>query len=239
MSVLTQSYQCGTWFVCSILRELAVSNLGQPLFCLSITWSRYCNAYRDLWIMTIKVAYPSKINKFEWSIARGLQMAPSDCKHLQHAMPCGMCIQWCGALQWTHWCSYLKRLICSCLASWFFRKATKVGSPPNFPKPISQLWGIHQPHYFVTLLLSPHWTYFWKHYRYYTKDIKVGSQTLATEFGFVPDWSCGNPEENLVSEKKRKKSHPKNYTNGLPLIVFCCGMVSCNFIHAIRVISLV
>ena len=24
-----------------------------PLFCLSITWSRYRNAYRDLWIMTI------------------------------------------------------------------------------------------------------------------------------------------------------------------------------------------
>ena len=53
MSVLTQSYQCGTWFVCSILRELAVSNLGQPLFCLSITWSRCHNAYRDLWIKTI------------------------------------------------------------------------------------------------------------------------------------------------------------------------------------------
>ena len=56
MSVLTQWYQCGTWFVCSILRELAVSNLGQPLFCLSITWSRYRNAYRDLWIMTIAVS---------------------------------------------------------------------------------------------------------------------------------------------------------------------------------------
>ena len=54
MSVLNQSYQCGTWFVCSILRELAVSNLGQPLFCLSITWSRCRNAYRDLWIMTIQ-----------------------------------------------------------------------------------------------------------------------------------------------------------------------------------------
>ena len=51
MSVLTQSYQCGTWFVCSILQELAVSNLGQPLFCLSITWSRCRNAYRDLWMM--------------------------------------------------------------------------------------------------------------------------------------------------------------------------------------------
>ena len=57
MSVLTQSYQCGTWFVCSILRELAVSNLGQPLFCLSITWSRSRNAYRDLWIMTIEWYY--------------------------------------------------------------------------------------------------------------------------------------------------------------------------------------
>ena len=41
MSVLIQSYPCDTWFVCSILRELAVSNLGQLLFCLSITWPRY------------------------------------------------------------------------------------------------------------------------------------------------------------------------------------------------------
>ena len=53
MSVLTQSYQCGMWFVCSTFRELAVSNLGQPLFYLSIMWSRCRNAYRDLWIMTI------------------------------------------------------------------------------------------------------------------------------------------------------------------------------------------
>ena len=52
MFVLTQSYPCDTWFVCSTLGELAVSNLVQLLFCLSITWSRYHNAYRDLWIMT-------------------------------------------------------------------------------------------------------------------------------------------------------------------------------------------
>ena len=52
MFVLTQSYPCDAWFVRSILRELAVSNLGQLLFCLSITWSRCRNAYRDLWIMT-------------------------------------------------------------------------------------------------------------------------------------------------------------------------------------------
>ena len=54
MFVLTQSYPCATWFVCSTLRELAVGNLGQLLFCLSITWSRYRNAYRDLWIITTK-----------------------------------------------------------------------------------------------------------------------------------------------------------------------------------------
>ena len=63
MSVLAQSYQCGTWFVCSILRELAVSNLGQPLFCLSITWSRCRNAYRDLWIMTIDVMWGSSYSR--------------------------------------------------------------------------------------------------------------------------------------------------------------------------------
>ena len=86
-------------------------------------------------------------------------------------------IQWCGTLQWTRWRSYLKQLICSCLARLFSGKATKVGSPPKFPKLISQLWGIPQPQYFITLLLlEAHWTYFWKHYIYYKKDTKVGSQ---------------------------------------------------------------
>ena len=51
MFVLTQTYPCDTW--CSTLWELAVSNLGQPLFCRSNTWSRCHNAYQDLWIMTI------------------------------------------------------------------------------------------------------------------------------------------------------------------------------------------
>ena len=38
------------WHVifCSTLRELAVSNLGQVLFCWSITWPRCRNVYRDL-----------------------------------------------------------------------------------------------------------------------------------------------------------------------------------------------
>ena len=53
MFVLTQSYPCDTWFFCSTLRERAMRNLGQPLFCLSIRWSRCGNAYRDLWIITI------------------------------------------------------------------------------------------------------------------------------------------------------------------------------------------
>ena len=53
MFVLTQSYPWDTCFVCSTLRKIAVSNLGQLLFRLSFTWSRYRNAYRYLWIMTI------------------------------------------------------------------------------------------------------------------------------------------------------------------------------------------
>ena len=69
-----------------------------------------------------------------------------------------------------------------------FWKATKVGSPPNFPKLISQLRGIPQPQYFVPWLLEPHWTYLWKHYIYHKKDTKVGSKILASKFGFVPDW---------------------------------------------------
>ena len=72
-----------------------------------------------------------------------------------------------------------------------FWKATKVGSPPNFPKLISQLRGIPQSQYFVPSLLEPHWAYLWKHYIYHKKDTKVGSQILATKFGFVPDWLTG------------------------------------------------
>ena len=71
-----------------------------------------------------------------------------------------------------------------------FWKATKIGSPPNFPKLISQLRGIPQPQYFVPSLLEPHWTYLWKHYIYHKKDTQVGSQILATKFGFVPDCWC-------------------------------------------------
>ena len=39
------------WHV--IFLQHLVSNLGQLLFCRSITWPRCSNAYRDLWIMTI------------------------------------------------------------------------------------------------------------------------------------------------------------------------------------------
>ena len=72
-----------------------------------------------------------------------------------------------------------------------FGKATKVGSPPNFSKLISQLWGIPQLQYFITLSLDPHWTYFLKHYRYiyYKKTPKLVAKILATKFGFVPDCS--------------------------------------------------
>ena len=53
MFVHTQSYPCDTWYVCSPLPELAVSNLGQLLFCLSIMRSRCRNAYPNLWLLTI------------------------------------------------------------------------------------------------------------------------------------------------------------------------------------------
>ena len=44
-------YPYDTWFICSTLQELAVTNLGGNLgqlrFCLSIIWSRCCNTYRE------------------------------------------------------------------------------------------------------------------------------------------------------------------------------------------------
>ena len=103
-------------------------------------------------------------------------------------------IQWCGALQRTRWRWYLKQLICSCLASQFSGKATKVGSPLNFAKLISQLWGIPQSQYFITLLLDPHWTYFVKLYLYYKKDTKVGSQNFGYQI-----WFCTRLDMGLLS----------------------------------------
>ena len=82
-------YQCGAWFVCSTLREVAVSNLGQLLFCLSITWSRCRNAYRDLWIMTVlytlymlhtcSIMHTQRICKFENTKHRCLGMFLHKC----------------------------------------------------------------------------------------------------------------------------------------------------------------
>ena len=71
-----------------------------------------------------------------------------------------------------------------------FWKATKVGSPPNFPKLMPKLWGIPQPQYFVTSLLEPHQTYFSKHYIYHKEDTKVGSQNLAAKVAkiWLPNW---------------------------------------------------
>ena len=93
-------------------------------------------------------------------------------------------IQCCGALQWIHWRSYLKPSICSCLASYCSGKGTKVGSPPNFPMLISQLWEIPQPQYLIKLSLDLHRTYFRKHYIYYIKDTKIGSQNFGYQIWF-------------------------------------------------------
>ena len=84
-------------------------------------------------------------------------------------MPCGILYPMVWGISLNS-LSLIFKIICSCLARLFSGKATKVGlSPPNFPKLISQLQGIHQSQYFVTLLLDPLWTYFWKHYIYIYK----------------------------------------------------------------------
>ena len=131
-------------------------------------------------------------------------------------------IQWCGALQSTCWRSYLKQLICSCLASQFSGKATKVGSPPKFPKLISQLWGIPQPQYFITLLLEAHWTYFWKHFIYYQKDTKVGSQNFGYQI-----WFCTRlmREEMLINENWHVNFGP-TMRDGMPILVHQWEMAS-------------
>ena len=135
--------------------------------------------------LPIKVANHSKIDKFEWFIARPLWLHPIVITFNTLCLV-KFYIQWCGAIQWTRWRSYFKQLICSCLASLFSGKATKLGSPPNFPKLI--WWRICQSQYFITLLLEPYWTYFFNITYIIKKTPKLVAKILATKFGFVPDW---------------------------------------------------
>ena len=102
-------------------------------------------------------------------------------------MPCGIIHQIVWGTSVNSLALILKTISLFLPCKLIFWKATKVGSPPYFPKLISQLRGIPQPQYFVPSLLEPHWTYFLKHYIYHKKDTKVGSQILATKFGFVLD----------------------------------------------------
>ena len=106
-----------------------------------------------------------------------------------------------------------KQLICSCLANQYSGKATEVGGPPNSPKLISQLWGTPQPQYFITLLLGPHWTYFWKHYIYCIKDTKIVSQNFGYQI-----WSTKN--KFLDRSQARDISNNNKYMFLLLLILW-------------------
>ena len=76
--------------------------------------------------LPIKVANPSKINKFEWCIARRLQMAPSDCNHLYHTMPCEILQPMVWGTSVKLLVLILETMICSCLANNFLEKLPKL-----------------------------------------------------------------------------------------------------------------
>ena len=69
-----------------------------------------------------------------------------------------------------------------------------IGSLPNFPKHMFQLWEILEPQYFSTLLLDPHWIYFWKHCIYYKKDTRFGGQSFGWQL-----WFCARLFKSIVS----------------------------------------
>ena len=106
-------------------------------------------------------------------------------KHDNHVLVTAL-TSWRPPVMLVQWRPYREVMLEKC-KNYVQMEATKVGSPPNCPKLISQLRGIPQPQYFVPSLLEPYWTYLWKHYIYHKKDTKVGSQILDTKFGFVPD----------------------------------------------------
>ena len=49
------------------------------------------------------------------------------------------------------------------------------------------------------LSLDPHWTYFWKHYIYYNKDTKVGSQNFGYQIWFCTRLLIGSWEIEIMN----------------------------------------
>ena len=65
--------------------NLVAKRLPKLVATISFSFQHLVNTGLDVgsllkWL-PIKVAYPSKMEKYEWFIARRLQMAPSDCNH--------------------------------------------------------------------------------------------------------------------------------------------------------------
>ena len=113
--------------------------------------------------LPIEVANPSEIDKFEGFIARRLQTAPSDCNHLKHTMPCEILhtMVWGTSVNsLVLILNILKTIDLFLPCKLLFWKSYKSWQPSKFSKLISQLWGIPQSQYFITLLLDPKWTYF-------------------------------------------------------------------------------
>ena len=97
-----------------------------------------------------------------------------------HSMVCHTSLNSLGLILWKINLSLPWKLI--------FQKATKVGSPPNFSKLTSQLWGISEPQYYITLSLDSYWTYFGKQYiNIYIKqkDPKFGTPNFGYQI-----WCC-------------------------------------------------
>ena len=77
------------WNIClAIMNQVAFPRIWTASAFPPSLWRHRMMVHGTVGKPSIKVANTSKIDKFEWFIARRLEMAPSDCNHFEHTMPC-------------------------------------------------------------------------------------------------------------------------------------------------------
>ena len=140
--------------------------------------------------LPFKVANHLKIDKFEEFIACWLQMAPSDCNHLYQTMSCEILHPMVWGTSVNSLALMFKTINLFLPWKLIFWKSYQSWQPSKFSK--AHISDVGNPS--TTIFCH---NYYYTHIEhilenitllYYKEGTKVGSQNLATKFGFVPDY---------------------------------------------------
>ena len=132
----------------------------------------------------IPISHPYLQNK--WNLSH-LLLANRNWLHLivitfNTLCPVEFYIQWCQALHWTRWCSYLKKNNLSLPWKLIFSKSYRSWQP----KLISQSWGI--PEHILSHHYKTHIKHILKNIAYLTKKTpKLVTKILAANFSSEPE----------------------------------------------------